>query len=268
MEYPFEFIESKIARRQKFDISKGNHPTYALFFMKSGSFTLDMDGKKIIIKSGDCVIFPEHIEFSRYVIEPIVFTFIKFRYNEKSKLSLPLPYGKIRIKDRRRFISSINIYDKIIDRTDSAAMLYKKHLLFDILLQISNEYGLMENKNDIEFLIDNCHDKEVLKATEYISENIASKITIADICKAVGTNASTLNFKFRKTLKNSIGEYIISERIKLAKKLLSGTTYTVTDIAERCGYDNIYYFSTAFKKETGNSPQGYRKHFQNIRNHY
>ncbi len=264
MEYPFKFIESKIASRQEFDVTSGKQPTHALFYIKSGSFTLDIDGKKIIIKSGDCVIFPEYIEFSRYVIEPIVFTFIKFRYNEKSKLSMPLPYGKIRFKDRQRFISSINTYDKIIDRSDSMAMLYKKHILFDILLQISNEYGLMENKNDIEFLIDNCHDKDVLKATGYISQNISSKIIISDVCKYVGTNASTLNFKFRKILKNSIGEYIISERIKLAKKLLSGTTYTITDIAERCGYDNIYYFSTAFKKETGDSPQIYRKHFQNI----
>ncbi len=262
MEYPFEFIQSAITKRDEFNLTEGNHPTDALFFMKSGSFALDIDGQRVIVRDGDCVIFPDHIKFSRYVIEPIVFIYIKFRLNARSPLTFNLPYGKINISDKERFLSSISIYDNIIDRTDSAAMLYKKHLLFDMLLQISNEHGLMENKEDVKFILDNCRDKTVLSASRFIRESLSRKIKISDICRAAETNASTLNFKFRRELSMSVGEYIIAEKMKLAKKLLSGTTYSITDIAERCGYDNVYYFSTAFKKETGEPPQSYRKQFR------
>lgn len=259
MEYPFIFIESKITERKEFDVTDGYQPTYALFFMKSGSFSLKINKKKVLIRDGDCVIFPENINFYRHVIEPIVFTYIKFKINEKSPFSLNLPCGKIDIKDKKRFLSSMNSYDKLSESTDSLAVFYKKHLLYDVLLQICDEHNLLNSENNINFLINNCNDKLVNKATEYISNNISEKIKIENICKFIGTNASTLNFKFRREFNCSIGEFITASKIKLARKLLVSTTYSVTQIAEKCGYENVYYFSTAFKKENNISPSKYRK---------
>jgi AraC-like DNA-binding protein len=88
---------------------------------------------------------------------------------------------------------------------------------------------------------------------------LAEKITVSDICRAVNSNASTLNFKFRRETGMSCGEYIMSERMKKARHLLTGSTYNITEIAARCGFDNVYYFSNAFKKIHGVSPINYQK---------
>ena len=48
MEKPFEFIESKMAHRKEFDITEGRHPTYALLYLKEGSFRLNIDGLETI----------------------------------------------------------------------------------------------------------------------------------------------------------------------------------------------------------------------------
>lgn len=94
---------------------------------------------------------------------------------------------------------------------------------------------------------------------DFINKNTDKKLSIDGICRQVGTNPSTLNFKFRRELDISVGEFIISAKIRQAKKLLLGTNYSVSEIANRCGYDNIYYFSLAFKNNTGYTPTEFRK---------
>ena len=48
-----------------------------------------------------------------------------------------------------------------------------------------------------------------------------------------------------------------------AKNLLNGGDYTVTEAAYRLGFDNPPYFSRLFKKQTGISPNHYKKHYLN-----
>ena len=98
----------------------------------------------------------------------------------------------------------------------------------------------------------------VLADAEYIRSNIREKLSLEDICHALGTNQSTLNFRFRRELDCSVGEFIISARMRRARRLLIGTNYTIGAIAGRCGYENIYYFSRAFRKEVGLTPSEFR----------
>ena len=137
---------------------------------------------------------------------------------------------------------------------DLLSVNYREHLLTDILFMIY--YDQIEN---------NSHPQEqtmkdflVESAVTYISEHLRNKILIQDICNNVGTNMSTLNFRFRRIFNMSIGQYIINEKMKKARRLLTGTTYNITEIAERCGFENVYYFSNAFKKVHGISPAKYK----------
>lgn len=260
MEYPFEFIDLRLAKREKFVTNVGYQETDALFYMKEGSFRLDIGDKHELITSGDCVIFNEDIPFMRYVVDPIVFVYIRFRKNEKTAVSMPLPYGKVTFDDTARFLSSIKTYESLIDRSDRMSVMYKNHLLEDILLQLCLERGLL-GEPDRSRLAELCTDTTVASAVEFIRVNIKRKLLIGDICKNVGSNPSTLNFKFRRELSCSVGEFIIGERMKKARQLLSGTTYPITKIAEMCGYENVFYFSRAFRNAEGEAPGEFRRRF-------
>ncbi|KRK47724.1 AraC family transcriptional regulator [Secundilactobacillus kimchicus] len=65
-----------------------------------------------------------------------------------------------------------------------------------------------------------------------------------------------------RSLKATIGltpfEYLSQYRMEEAEKRLLNTDLAISEIAEDVGYQNIYYFSTAFKKYTGSSPKKYR----------
>ncbi len=258
MEYPYEFIDLRLAKREQFDVDIGRQPTHALFYMKEGSFSLDIGGQRELITSGDCVIFNEDIAFSRRVVETIVFVYIKFRKNERSQLAMPLPYGRVTFTDEARFRSSIATYESLIDRSDRMSVMYKNHLLQDILMQLCLERGLL-GEPDSDRLAELCTDKTVVSAVELIRSRLRGKLLIGEICKSIGTNPSTLNYKFRRELSCSVGEFIIGERMRTARRLLSGTTYSITKIAEMCGYENVFYFSRAFRTFEGEAPGEFRR---------
>ena len=50
-------------------------------------------------------------------------------------------------------------------------------------------------------------------------------------------------------------KYLISKRLEFARALILNQQFSISDIAEMAGYDNVYYFSNAYKKYYGCSPQ-------------
>jgi AraC-like DNA-binding protein len=49
------------------------------------------------------------------------------------------------------------------------------------------------------------------------------------------------------------------QRINRARQLLELTAMSIKEIAAEVGYENPFYFSLRFKKQTGTSPRDYRQ---------
>ena len=49
-------------------------------------------------------------------------------------------------------------------------------------------------------------------------------------------------------------KYINKLKLYYAKELLRSGYYTVSQVSEKCGFENIQYFSLFIKKETGKTP--------------
>ena len=47
-------------------------------------------------------------------------------------------------------------------------------------------------------------------------------------------------------------------KIEEARSLLDASSLSVTEIAEQCGFSDLYYFSKVFKEHLGVSPRKYR----------
>jgi len=69
---------------------------------------------------------------------------------------------------------------------------------------------------------------------------------------------SYFQYLYKSLFSVSCMDDVINARIAHAKILLSGTSLTVSEIAEKCGYKNDEHFSRQFKKTVGISPIGYR----------
>ncbi len=94
---------------------------------------------------------------------------------------------------------------------------------------------------------------------QYVRKNLKKKITLSDISQRLHCSTVTLTENFRREFGMTIMQYVQEERMKLARELLSSTALSVTDIADRCGFPDVEYFSRCFKKQEGASPSEWRK---------
>ncbi|WP_284646502.1 response regulator transcription factor [Paenibacillus silviterrae] len=113
------------------------------------------------------------------------------------------------------------------------------------------------------------HQTEVVKETDtvvqsvkkYISLNIDQDLSREKIAEQAFLNPDYLSRMFKKETGYTISEYVLLERIKLAKELLSQTNVPVSSVASSVGHTNFSHFTKIFKKYAGLGPTEYRNQF-------
>ena len=92
----------------------------------------------------------------------------------------------------------------------------------------------------------------------FVQYNFMNDIRVGDIAQACSCSESTVHHLFKRFHGKSVKQYIAELRINQAKKLLETSDMPVGSIAQMCGFSNLNYFPTAFKKAVGMSPTEYR----------
>lgn len=97
--------------------------------------------------------------------------------------------------------------------------------------------------------------KIVLSVSRFVEEHGAAKITIQDLADAVHLSCGHLSRVFRKTTGTTLEQYLIQQRVELAKRALLDPRLNVGEVAERCGFCNPAYFASVFKKYVKCTPR-------------
>lgn len=101
-------------------------------------------------------------------------------------------------------------------------------------------------------------DAAVTTVKKYIRSHLNENMTRESLAAMVYLTPDYLSHLFKREAGFSLTNYIIYERIEEAKRLLAGTNQNISDIATRCGFQNISYFSKQFKRFTGVTPREFR----------
>lgn len=99
----------------------------------------------------------------------------------------------------------------------------------------------------------------VYELQKYIRQNLNRRLTREELSEYVHLNESYLSRLFHKETGMSLSDYILQERMKKAKELISETDEPIYGIANQLCYDNFSYFSKMFKRVYNIMPQEYRK---------
>ena len=117
-------------------------------------------------------------------------------------------------------------------------------LLYKIFAEMQKKNYIPQNQYDL-----------IKPAIEYVEENfLANKISVPFLADRCGISEAYLKKLFIKKFGMSPIKYIIRLKINHACDLLRSKRYSVTQVAEICGYDNVYFFSRQFKEYVGTSP--------------
>lgn len=85
---------------------------------------------------------------------------------------------------------------------------------------------------------------------------------ITGYAQAAGISENYLSRQVKQSTGRSVGAWIDLSRLVRAKKLLAGTSMPIIDVASAVGLDDQSYFARFFKRETGQTPSGFRKSMQ------
>jgi AraC-like DNA-binding protein/ligand-binding sensor protein len=97
--------------------------------------------------------------------------------------------------------------------------------------------------------------KIVLAVGRVVEERGAARITIQDLAEAVHLSCGHLSRVFRKTTGTTLEQYLIQQRVELAKRALLDPRLNVAEVAERSGFCNPAYFASVFKKHVKCTPR-------------
>ncbi len=105
----------------------------------------------------------------------------------------------------------------------------------------------------------------IKKAIMFIQENYTKPLKIEEISQYVNINSSYLERLFKKSIGESIVNYINNLRVNKAIVLMDATPLSISEISQSVGFGTRQQFNNSFKKRKGISPQEYRnKNSQNV----
>lgn len=92
-----------------------------------------------------------------------------------------------------------------------------------------------------------------------IRQNLSDKINLKKLAGAACLSTASLYRLFKRELGISPIEFIILERIKLAKRLLQNQDVYIKNVSYEAGFDDCNYFIRTFKHYEGITPKQYQQ---------
>ena len=170
--------------------------------------------------------------------------FIKFDINVLTKKLLEdliTPFG---IKFRIIGFGEIEFLEKVS---------YEK---IDEMTLILNEYGIEIIENQKSILVQKI--KDTISELVNCEEPLAVKSSVY-LAEKLDHSYGYLSNLFSEITYTSIENYIIIQKIELAKNLIINNQMTLTEIAYKLNYSSVAHLSTQFKNITGITPSAFQR---------
>jgi LacI family transcriptional regulator len=103
------------------------------------------------------------------------------------------------------------------------------------------------------------NDPDMVQAMRFIRDFACTGIDVARLAEEVGLSLSVLERRFRQHLGRTPKAEIMRIQIDHAKRLLAQTDTNCQTVAKKSGFNSLTYFTSAFRRETGMTPNAYRR---------
>lgn len=145
-------------------------------------------------------------------------------------------------------------------RSVADTVILRKNTVCDSFELLSLFSGLLKNRsNDSEWDTPKSNAQIYLEAAvEYIQTNLFRPVTIQELTQFLGISQPYLYHLFRNRFDLSPKQYISQCKLHQAKKLLTETDLSVTQVAASVGFPDVLSFSKFFSAKVGVSPLHFR----------
>lgn len=106
--------------------------------------------------------------------------------------------------------------------------------------------------------------KAVVRAKEYITKNMGTKIHLRDVAISAGICSFQLCRVFKHDTGITMTEYIARQRVQRAKNLLRDPYRQIADVSEQVGFSSLSQFGRNFLRFAGESPTEFRQRIKEL----
>ena len=242
-------IQGKNPNHHKLLTVKSRHSD-AFVYVISGSCTYRFDDKtEFKVTAGDVFYLPYQSIYTMYIhTDDYKFIFCDFEFTEPSARRSAL-YSHQDLKN----VDSL--FFKLLNRYRSSA----NNSYIECMSILYSIYSLLQQDTQKSYL-GKSNETKMIEARRYIDESFnLPEFSITQLAERIEMSEVYLRKLFRAQYGISPSKYLISVRIKNAKKLMKYPFLTLEECALQSGFSSLQYFCRLFKKETGISPGKYRK---------
>lgn len=257
-----------------------SHDFWEFIFVRSGTLELTLDGEIIPMSANRIIFYPPDTPHSWRAKTSVCF--IDVLSFESNAQEMNYFYkGPIQLTEYE-----MNILNKIFTEGEEVLTFLPQNssVKGQTLKSEMSIYRLQHLKKQIElFLIEifnrttpfDAQDilnqkraKSVTEANEKIirclTENVEKPLNLEQISKLTGISVTHMKRTFKKQHDGGIIDYFILMKIDEAKRLITETELSFTEISDFLGFSSSAYFSRTFKKKTGLTPSEYLKKVNKI----
>ena len=233
---------------------------YTLYYLHKGQLTVSFGQRpSVTLNAGAIIVIPPNtrIEYSHDITEPIEIYWAHFTGGyvteilegnniPKDGCIYPIPVSLIAAQAFQAFLDEMKNQPDTSTRQRAASKLILALTTLTQLLDDSSRYRRLQ------------------RSFAYIQEHFTENISKTELAEMENLGISQYYRLFQQCTGLTPSKYITKLRINLACKLLDDLTLSINDVAEACGYDDMFYFSRVFSREFGVCPSQYRKGIRGI----
>jgi len=97
-------------------------------------------------------------------------------------------------------------------------------------------------------------DYRINKTIRYIAMHYPDKITVKALAEQVHLDEAYLGHLFKKETGKTVHQHLKQVRVRNAEIMLQSGAYKVHDVAEQCGFSDVFYFYKSFRELRGYPP--------------
>ena len=220
-----------------------------LTYVIGGQAVYTIDNQKILAEEGDLICVPKNSVRSAKSTNPAKFECFaaNFQLNtiDGEDVAMPLPLvsrvgmqGDISSHYRKLGEDWLNRNPGYAMRVRAQFMLILQRLM-TVLVYDTHAHHL---------------DSRVKQAIRHITENYADTLTISAVAESVSLNPVYFGALFKKETNVTFRDYLNTVRLNRAEDMLRAGKLNVTEVAQICGFSDVFYFSRLFKKYKGVPP--------------
>lgn len=229
---------------------------YLLLYTDKGGGRISTQGITVSITEHQLLILDCNQAFTLQSLL-LPWSFKLFFFNGKdmelfAPLLKPLSIPHFSIPDFSSIRPCINLLLSVNTKPDTYDLITMHQNITDILSALF--FSLHKKKQEVL-----CSHSYLTELRDYLENHYYGNFSLNKCEELFGISKYRLCREFSKTYGIPPLKYLTQKRLEEAKKMLLTTDWTIHEISNKIGYENVNHFINLFKKDTGSTPNSFRQ---------